>query len=232
MKVAEQAKMLSDLMGIAPKPQSVPGQPQGAPIDEEPEELKPEPVFEFDNDAVRKTSKRKAKESIKKLVKEVIRKDEWYMSPFVQDKMDQDAEQLGNLYYQQECIDTMLKANMQSVGQGNISPRMFETFTQMSKNYSDITAQISQFQISIRENYAKIKFDMMEDGDTGFNGAALPGNVNNDQQASLESQNIFIGTKSLVDNVQAAKKRHLKEMQEKAQKPKQPTEQALFEEVT
>ena len=127
------------------------------------------------------------------------------------------------LYYQQECIDTMLKANMQSVGQGNISPRMFETFTQMSKNYSDITAQISQFQISIRENYAKIKFDMMEDGDTGFNGAALPGNVNNDQQASLESQNIFI---------QAAKKRHLKEMQEKAQKPKQPTEQALFEEVT
>ena len=230
MKIAEQAKTLSEMMGLAARPTVSPvGMVGGAPIDDEPEELKPEPVFEFDFDKIEKESKRKARESIKKLVKDVIRNDEWYKSPFVQDKIEQDAEQLGNLYYQQKRMDTMMRANMQSVGQGNISPRMFETFTQMSKVLAETIAQISQFQISIRENYAKIKFDMMEDHDTGFNGAALPGNISQEQNASLEEQNIYIGTKSLVDSVQEAKKRKLKEQAAAQKKPK--AEMALFDEV-
>lgn len=165
MKVKEHANELKSLLGV-PELTSAPTTiiPTNTDIvDETPEELVPEPIFEFDYNKVKKYYFKKAKESIKKIVRVVISDSEMIDKSFIADKIDQDAEQLAQLYYQQRKTEVMQEANMESVRTGNVSPRMFETFNLLGKNLMDIAKQISEFQISIKENYSKIKFDSIED---------------------------------------------------------------------
>ena len=110
---------------------------------------------------------------------------------FVSDKMNQDSEQLAHLYYQYRKMEVMQEANMKSVQAGNISPRMFEVYTQMDKALSDLSKQISEFQISIKDNYAKIKFDAIDD----LPVAGL--SSGNSEDSKLITGNVFKNTKEL-----------------------------------
>lgn len=164
MKIKEHANELKSLLGVQELSSVSSIVPESTSIvDETPEELTPEPIFEFDYNKVKKFYFKKAKESIKKIVRVVINDSELIDKSFIADKIDQDAEQLAQLYYQQRKTEVMQEANMESVRTGNVSPRMFETFNLLGKNLMDIAKQISEFQISIKENYSKIKFDSIED---------------------------------------------------------------------
>lgn len=218
MKIKDQAKELQELLNAAnihvPSDSQEPG--QDGVVDEIPEELEPEPIFDINYEKCKKDFIRKARQSIRKIVKVVIRDPNMIDQDFIADKIDQDAEQLGFLYYQQRLHELIQQANMESIRTGNISPRMIEVFTVVGKNLMDITKQIADFQISIKENYAKIKFDAIDDIDFV---PKLPGSTTEDQ-SSMEDQNIFIGGKALNKSVQDKKR----ELIEKAQ-------EAKFEEV-
>lgn len=195
MKIKEQAQELASLLGAtSPQAQVSPQPSTNQVVDDPTEELAPEPAFDFNYEKVRKFYQKKAREEVKKIVKVVIAgdelKDDSFLS-FVSDKMNQDSEQLAHLYYQYRKMEVMQEANMKSVQAGNISPRMFEVYTQMDKALSDLSKQISEFQISIKDNYAKIKFDAIED----LPSAGLPSG--NSEDSKLITGNVFKNTKEL-----------------------------------
>ena len=68
---------------------------------------------------------------------------------------------------------------------------MFEVYTQMDKALSDLSKQISEFQISIKDNYAKIKFDAIDD----LPAAGL--SSGNSEDSKLITGNVFKNTKEL-----------------------------------
>lgn len=201
MKIKEHAQELKSLLGVdttEPIPQIIP--PSSDIVDETPEELEPEPIFEFDYNKVKKQYFKKAKESIKKIVRVVINDSEMIDKSFIADKIDQDAEQLAELYYQQKKTEVMQEANMKSVQSGNISPRMFETFNLLGKNLMDIAKQISEFQIAIKENYSKIKFDSIEEQPMMFNNSE-------EMKALPKETSVFKNTKEMnLSLIEARKK--------------------------
>ena len=129
--------------------------------------------------------------------------------------MNQDSEQLAHLYYQYRKMEVMQEANMKSVQAGNISPRMFEVYTQMDKALSDLSKQISEFQISIKDNYAKIKFDAIDD----LPAAGI--SSGNSEDSKLITGNVFKNTKEL----------NMAMMEQRKRLMIQKTQEVKFEEV-
>lgn len=169
-----------------------------------PEELEePEPVFTIDYDSEERESKRKAKASIKQLIKAIIPK-EYLNSQYIIDKINQDAEQLGKLYYQEKMIETTQRALISSIGQGNLSPRMFEVFTGISKNHSDIAKQISDFQTVLRKSYIDIVLDlkakMEEEHKMHQLGQENPKAIEN-MPAENPFDRVFVGGRDLVEQL-------------------------------
>lgn len=170
-----------------------------------PDELEePEPVFDIDYDSEEKKSKNKAKASIKQLIKAIIPK-EYINSQYVLDKINQDAEQLGKLYYQEKMIETTQRALISSIGQGNLSPRMFEVFTQISKNHSDIAKQISDFQTVLRKSYIDIVLDLKakyeeEQRIQQLGSSEAPKSLENKKEDDSLSR-VFVGGRDLVNKI-------------------------------
>lgn len=210
MKIKEQAQELQALLSSTSKPQE-PQAVVGNVVDDTPEELEPEPLFEINYDKCKRGFIQKAKNSIKKIVRAVINNPDVVDFDFIKDKIEQDAEQLGFLYHQQKLHELTQQAGIESVRTGNISPRMIEVIATVGKNLMDISKQIAEFQISIKENYAKIKFDSIED--RGFSPA---GSLSSDSDGNkeLEDQNIFIGSKSLNQSIQEQKRALIAKAQE------------------
>lgn len=152
-------------------------------VDKVPDELQePEPLFTIDYEKERKRLMKRARATVTKLVKLVIPPD-LIKDEFIQDKITQDADQLSSLYWQKECIEIMQKTLMETVAHGNASPRYFETFSQISKNHSDIADQISKFETFIRKNYTDIKYDI-KDKEDELEIAAKPKALENKQETS------------------------------------------------
>lgn len=209
MKIKEEAQELQALLNSTTKPVSV--APDTDVVDSTPEELEPEPLFDINYDKCKRGFMQKAKNSIRKIVRAVISDPSSVDMDFIKDKIDQDAEQLGFLYYQQRLHELTQQSGIESVRTGNVSPRMIEVIATVGKNLMDISKQIAEFQISIKENYAKIKFDSIED--RGFSHAGM---IENSQEGSkeLEEQNIFIGSKGLNKLIQEQKKALIAKAQE------------------
>ena len=210
MTIKDEKKELEALLRTSAPAAQGPGgqQVQYGPDVDPMEELEPEPLFEIDYDKIQKQLARKARESVKRIVRSVIRNQEYADSEFVQDKISQDAEQLGNLYMEQYQINQVKRSLIDTIGKGNNAPRMYEVFTQVSKTYSDISKQISDFQISMKDNYAKIKFDMMGEDVPKVNalGTAQVPQLEDGQE---KDRHIFIGTKGLADMLKQDKVRAL-----------------------
>lgn len=208
MKIKDESKELSDLLQATAKENSfVSSQLEDSEL---PEELQPEPVFEFDYDKQMKVARKAARKSIVKIVKSVV-PESFADSDYIKEKIDEDADQLGKLYYQQLTIETMQKANMEAVSKGNLSPRMFEVFTQLSKNHSDIAKQITEHQIVLRKTYIDIVFDMKrkleeeQQTQVGIKTIEGPKNVG---PAEL---NTFTSTKELISKMHDLKKKKILE---------------------
>lgn len=188
MKIKEETEELKSLINATSSTSDAVSKELGS--SSLPTELEdPEPIFEIDYSKEMKEAKGKAKASIKVLVSSIVSKD-FLNSSYIKDKINQDAEQLGKLFYQQRMIEIMQEANMNSVGKGNVSARMIEVFTLLSKNHSDISKQISDFQTSIRKSYIDIVLDLKE--------KEREDNSNKNNQKAIEeknpAKNIFIGS--------------------------------------
>lgn len=205
MKVKDQSKELENLINATSNLSDEVA--ANLNVTDTPEELEePEPVFTIDYNSEEKDSKKKAKASIKQLIKAIIPK-EYINSQYIIDKINQDAEQLGKLYYQEKMIEVTQRALISSIGQGNLSPRMFEVFTQISKNHSDIAKQISDFQTVLRKSYIDIVLDLKAKFEEENNLNQI--GVSSDSPKSIEQKDdsfnrVFVGGRDLVDKLHQA----------------------------
>lgn len=179
-------------------------------IDKDPEELEPEPAFEVDYEKEKKSCMKHARQDIKFLVQSVVPNDV-INSPVIRNKIDQDAIQLGKLYWQQKMIETVLEANMDSIGRGNLSPRMFETFTQISKNHSDIAKQIADFQVTMRKNYNEMKWDIRSKKDDDMNVQQLESGNKVKIIAEQKNENMYLGSRDIISTLSEFKKQKMLE---------------------
>lgn len=218
MSIKDTSETLKDLVSSVTSSPSVATK---SPVDDMPDELEPEPLFDINYAKCKKEYLRKARNTIKKIVRLVITDPEMIDKSFIADKIETDAEQLGFMYYQRALCEYTQQANLEAIRLGNVGPRLIEVFTGLSKQMTDLSKQINDFENSILERYQKIKFDFVDDN---YNPArALPGN-DSEQDKSLASQNIFIGGRSINKSI-AEEKKKLIEARMKA-------EETQYEEVS
>ena len=121
----------------------------------------PEPLFDVYYDHQEKKLRRRARRTVQKVVRHIV-PEELENNEYLRDKMDQDITTLTDLYYQREMNMIMQKSNMECVRTGGGSPRMFETFTQISKNIMDINKQIVSTEAVLRQMYINLKGEIMD----------------------------------------------------------------------
>lgn len=171
-----------------------------------PEELQdPEPIFSVDYDAEMKKYNKKARASVKQLIKAIV--PAVYMNEdYIVDKISQDSESLGKLYYQQHLIELVQRANVDSIARGNVSPRMIEVFNMTSKSHSDIDAQINLLQTALRKSYIDIILDLKhkaEEERSALNYQQTEKKLESDKPFNK----IFVGSKELVEEIQNKKRK-------------------------
>lgn len=196
MKAKDESKELQDLINLA----SLSFDQAKSIIDMNPEELEPEPAFEIDYKKEKKKYKKRARKDVLHLVQSIVPNDV-IESPIIQNKIEQDTVQLANLYWQQKMIEIVEQANMDSIGQGNLSPRMFEVFTQISKNHSDIAKQIADFQVTMRKNYNEMKWDIRSKKDDDQNIPRLESGNSVKIIEEQKNENMFLGSKSMINEI-------------------------------
>lgn len=196
MKAKDEKKELEELLKATEIPDT--HLTADTSIDAMPDELKEKPLFTFKYKKQQKKYADKAVNYVMQIVKSIVTEPEILESKTIKDKVQQDSKQLSALYYQEAMIITVEQSNMESIRTGNASPRMYETFTMLSKTHSDIANQISEFEMTLRDNYSKIKFDLMEENTN-------PVTENNSSGKTLEDKNIYYGTKSLLEDIKNKK---------------------------
>ena len=196
MKAKDEKKELEELLKATETPDT--HLTADASIDAIPDELQEKPLFTFKYKKQQKKYDAQAEKYVMQIVKSIVTEPKILESKTIRDKIQQDSKQLSALYYQEAMIITVEQSNMESIRTGNASPRMYETFTMLSKTHSDIAEQISEFEMTLRENYSKIKFDLMEEN-------AIPITENSSTEKTLEEKNIYYGTKSLLEDIKNKK---------------------------
>ena len=177
--------------------------------------LTPEPVFKINYKSTEKQCVKKAKEQLMKIVKEVV-PNILQNSTMILDKVEQDAEQLGHMYYESIRTDKVIQANMDALGRGEISPRLFEVYAKLSKQQSDLAQQITIVQNNMRKNYIDMYLDLQQKDNVEENLAIgsskhkteMPAlEENKDEPGKLE--NVIMGTGNVAKMLQEKKKQAL-----------------------
>lgn len=179
--------------------------------------LNPEPVFKLNYKSTEKQCIKKAKEQLLKIVKEVV-PTLLQNSSMILDKVEQDAEQLGHMYYESIRTDKVIQANMDAIGRGELSPRLFEVYAKLSKQQSDLAQQITIVQNNMRKQYIDTYLDLQQKDQAEEDYAALKSS-NQEQPKALEGgiikednskkSNIMVGTDNISKILQEKKKKAL-----------------------
>lgn len=123
--------------------------------------LETAPVFEMNYKSTKKQCVKKAKEQLRIIVKEVV-PTMLQNSPMIVDKINQDAEQLGNLYYEYEKTDRIVIALMETIARGETQSRLFEVYGKMSKEMRDLSNLVTNTQNSMRKYYIDTYLDLQQ----------------------------------------------------------------------
>lgn len=204
MKLKEESKVVENMLLNVP---SVPT----TTLDPVPFELEdPEPVFTVNYGKEMKNALRKARSSIKLMLKSSI-PSHYLDDDYIKDKIEQDAESLGKLYYQQKIIELVEQANVDAIGSGNISARLIEVFNQTAKALSDISDQINKMQTALRKSYIDLVLDLkykaQEEEQLALgigSGNGTPKMIVNKDEGE---KNVFVGTKEVTKKLMLEKKR-------------------------
>lgn len=117
-----------------------------------PEELQDEPIFTMDYKSEQQRCISKAKQSILIIVKQVV-PEQLQQMPLIRDKINQDAEQLGNLYYQYQKKETYHQALMDVIARGDHSPKAFDVCEKISASLENLGTAITNTQNQLRKYY-------------------------------------------------------------------------------
>ena len=161
-----------------------------------------EPVFDFDYDSIRKGLRKKCRKTVLSMVKHIL-PPELAEEEYILDKMEQDTDTLTDLYMQLETNKVMQKALLMAVQGGNMMPRMFEVFGQLTDKIQAINKQIVDTEQKIRKTYLDLKFETIDkqaELSEASNQKMITG-------GPMQTDNgvIFTSTKDLIA---AAKKKH------------------------
>jgi len=175
--------------------------------------LNPEPVFKINYKSTQKQCIKKAKDQLMKMIKEVV-PTILQNSSMILDKVEQDAEQLGGLYYEQLKTDKVIQANMDALGRGEISPRLFEVYAKLSKQQSDLAQQITEMQNIMRKNYIDTYLDLQQkdEAEEQFAISAKkesPKAITMQEDNNEKSSNTVVGTENIIKMMAEKKKQAL-----------------------
>lgn len=190
----------------------------GSPEDSIPDELQDEPIFNMNYKSEQEQCINKAKQSILIIVKQIVPEMMQNM-PLIKDKIKQDAEQLGNLYYQYNKKETYHRALMDIIARGDHSVKAFDVCEKISRSLEDLGNNITTFQNQLRKSYIDTYLDLQHKIDEDEILQAKLGLSDDMNTPKIEQytptpvgklENRVVGTESVVRNLSEMKKAKLK----------------------
>lgn len=145
--------------------------------------------------------------------------------PLIRDKISQDAEQLGNLYYQYQKKETYHQALMDVIARGDHSPKAFDVCEKISASLENLGTAITNTQNQLRKYYIDAYKDLqykVDEDEVLEAKAQMKGLVDDDDSPKLISpmpevnnqnvklENRMVGTESLSRSLAEMRKRKLK----------------------
>ena len=133
-----------------------------------PDELQePEPIFTVEHDEILEKNEKRALTSVQYIVNTIV-PESYQLNPIIKDKIKQDAEQLGQLYYQQAMNNIMIKVIMDTISKGDTSAKIFDSYTKLMSIAKDFNKQINEMQNQFRKYYIDTYLDLQhkEEEDT------------------------------------------------------------------
>ena len=183
-----------------------------------PDELSdPEPLFTINYKGEQKQCIKKALVSINIIVKEVV-PELLQNSPLIMDKIRQDAEQLGNLYYQYKKKETYHQALLDTISHGETEPKRFDVCEKISKSLEELGTKITETQNQIRKYYIDTYLDIQKKDDEDDFAAGTGKLLDKPEEpqgkltvnlSEADDANIIVGTDDLVKNLEEKKKQML-----------------------
>lgn len=168
--------------------------------------LNPEPVFELNYKSTQKQCVKKAKQQLQIIVKEVVPKL-LQNSSMIIDKINQDAEQLGQLYYQAICSDKILQACMETIARGETQARLFEVYAKLSSQQENLTTKITETQNQMRKYFIDTYLDLQQkdEQDDKMIDNKLAIEAPQNEEITFKG-NTFLGTENTVKLIAEKKK--------------------------
>lgn len=120
-----------------------------------------EKLFDYTPDSLKKGIRKKCRKTILNIVNHIL-PDNLVQEDYVQDKIEQDIDTLTDLYFQQEVNVLMQNSLVISVSRGNVMPRYYEVFGQLTDKIQSINKQILNTEQTIRKTYIDLKFEIRD----------------------------------------------------------------------
>lgn len=189
------------------------GPPSGISIDDDSipaNMLNTAPVFDMNYKSAKKQCYKKAKEQLKVIVSEVV-PTILQNSGLIVDKINQDAEQLGNLYYEYEKSDKVVQALMETISKGETQARLFEVYTKMTKELRELSNIITNTQNQMRKYYIDTYMDLQQKDDAdetlGIPGKQQPALESSQQNTTTAIEgNVMVGTENIIKKISEKKR--------------------------
>lgn len=168
------------------------------------------PVFDMNYKSAKKQCYKKAKEQLKVIVSEVV-PTILQNSGLIVDKINQDAEQLGNLYYEYEKSDKVVQALMETISKGETQARLFEVYTKMTKELRELSNIITNTQNQMRKYYIDTYMDLQQKDDAdetlGIPGKQQPAIESSQQNTTTAIEgNVMVGTENIIKKISEKKR--------------------------
>jgi len=105
---------------------------------------------------------------------------------------------------------------MNAIGQGELSPRLFEVYAKLSKQQSELANLITNTQNTMRKNYIDTYMDLQQKDDADEHLSIIGKQEDepkaleyNDEHGTKSKQNIMLGTDNLTKMLAERKKKAL-----------------------
>jgi hypothetical protein len=170
--------------------------------------LNPEPVFEINYKSTQKQCVKKAKQQLQIIVKEVV-PSLLQNSAMIVDKINQDAEQLGQLYYQAVCSDKVLQALMETIARGETQARLFEVYSKLSAQQESLASKITETQNQMRKYFIDTYLDLQQkdDQDDMLSAGKVTAAIEAPQDDVSFKGNTIVGTENTIKLIAERKKK-------------------------
>lgn len=175
-----------------------------------------QPEFEINYKSTKKQCIKKAKSQLEKIVKEVV-PSMLQNSLTIIDKIQQDSEQLGALYYEYEKTELVSQSLMNTISRGETQARLFEVYGRMSKMQQELAVQITEMQNQMRKYYIDTYLDLQQKDESEQAALATPADNSQKALPGNDNPNVIVGTDQISKMLAEKKKKALIAQYEEAE---------------